>query len=190
MTIGFVLGNGTSRAAVPLKRLEKAGVVYGCNALYRNFTPAVLVATDAPIAKEIQETGYALKNKFYTRNPLPDLGALSVPPQYYGYSSGPIAAAIAATECSTVFLLGFDFGSVTPNKFNNIYANTPFYKKSTDSATPGDNWVKQLSKIAVDYSEVLFVRVVGDESKQHDFHHITNVNTLEIKSFYKLLNTL
>ena len=65
MTLTFVLGNGVSRQPIELTTLRKYGKIYGCNALYRHFTPDVLVATDPGISTEIQKSGYALKHKFY-----------------------------------------------------------------------------------------------------------------------------
>jgi uncharacterized CHY-type Zn-finger protein len=47
MTAAFVLGNGVSRQAVDLAALYDCGTVYGCNAIYREFTPHVLISTDA-----------------------------------------------------------------------------------------------------------------------------------------------
>ena len=41
-----VLGNGPSRKSVKLEDLKKERVVYGCNALYRDFEPDYLVAND------------------------------------------------------------------------------------------------------------------------------------------------
>jgi hypothetical protein len=67
MTRAFVLGNGVSRRGIDLEQLRLYGKIYGCNALYREFTPDVLVATDRPIATAIQESGYAQHNEFYTR---------------------------------------------------------------------------------------------------------------------------
>ena len=68
MTTAFVLGNGVSRQGISLPELQKHGKIYGCNALYREFTPDVLIATDTPIATHIQDLGYAKTNKFYTPN--------------------------------------------------------------------------------------------------------------------------
>ncbi len=75
MTTAFVLGNGRSREPIDLAQLKTQGPVYGCNALYRTFTPDVLIATDRPIATAIQDSGYAKKHRFYTRKPLPESGA-------------------------------------------------------------------------------------------------------------------
>ena len=53
MAIAFVIGNGISRRGIDLLQLQQLGHTYGCNALYREFLPNVLVATDKPIADAI-----------------------------------------------------------------------------------------------------------------------------------------
>ena len=158
----FVLGNGRSRAPIDVNQLILLGKVYGCNALYRTHYPHVLVATDRAISEEIQRSGYALKNKFYTRRPVPELGALEVPAQYFGFSSGPLAAAIAAQDKNQeIFLLGFDLGPSETGKFNNMYADTPYYKRSSDAPTYTGNWIRQIQKICQDYPRAIFTRVHG-----------------------------
>ena len=52
----FVLGNGPSRKNIDPKLLP--GLVIGCNACYRDFTPDVICATDAGIMSDIIESGY------------------------------------------------------------------------------------------------------------------------------------
>ena len=69
MSTAFVLGNGRSRLSINLESLRSRGKIYGCNGIYREFTPDVLVATDRPIATAIEESGYPLRNLFYTRRP-------------------------------------------------------------------------------------------------------------------------
>ena len=86
MTTAFVLGNGLSRQAVDLQRLRRLGKIYGCNALYREFTPDVLVATDTPISEHIQRIEYANAHCFYTRYPINGLGAQRIPEDYFTYS--------------------------------------------------------------------------------------------------------
>ena len=162
MTQAFVLGNGISRKNVDLNQLRQHGTIYGCNALYREFTPDVLVATDKPIATQIQESGYALKNKFYTRRPIARSGALALLRPYYGYSSGPNACGLAAIDGHVhIYLLGFDMGPTTTNQFNNIYAGTEFYKPIGAQPTYTGNWVKQIVKIAQDFPNTTFIRVTG-----------------------------
>ena len=162
MTRAFVLGNGISRLSVNPNFLKPHGKIYGCNALYRDFAPDVLVATDRPIATEIQNSGYAKKNIFYTRRPLDDSGARRVPDPYFGYSSGPIAVAIAAQDGHRqVYMLGFDMGPTENKQFNNIYAGTEFYKPANALPTYTGNWVKQLVKITGDFPLTQFIRVCG-----------------------------
>ena len=64
----FCLGNGESRKDVNLDALKPHGKIYGCNALYREYTPDVLVAVDQGIIHEIYHSGYAFKNECYFRN--------------------------------------------------------------------------------------------------------------------------
>lgn len=162
MTIAFVIGNGISRRPIPLPTLKTLGKVYGCNALYREFTPDVLVSTDRPISTYIQESGYSAKNKFYTRRPIDGLGAYRVPTDYFGFSSGPIATGIAAqAQHRRIYLVGFDMGPDTNQKFNNMYAGTDFYKAINSTPTYTGNWVKQIIRVITDYPHTRFFRVCG-----------------------------
>jgi hypothetical protein len=53
----FAIGNGESRQSLDLLKLKPHGKIYGCNALYRDFTPDVLVAVDQSIMHEIYHSG-------------------------------------------------------------------------------------------------------------------------------------
>ena len=185
MARAFVLGNGISRQGLDLNLLQKHGKIYGCNALYREFIPDVLVATDRPISAAIQESGYALKNLFYTRRPIDGLGAQKISGPYFGYSSGPNAVAIAAEhQHDTVYLLGFDMGPSAENKINNVYAGTEFYKPSNASPTYTGNWVRQILQIAHDFPTVNFVRVRGATTAQvSQFDAVPNLQNLDLSEF-------
>lgn len=189
MNRAFVLGNGKSRQGINLESLRNHGKIYGCNALYREFSPDVLIATDFPIAQAIQESGYAHKNRFHTRRPLPGFGAKSLPKEYKGFSSGPNAIAQACIDgCTEIYLLGFDLGS-TNDQFNNVYADTKFYKKITDPPTFAGNWIKQTRTIMEQYSDRSFVRVTGTSStfvKEHT--HLNNLKVITVEQFYATLN--
>lgn len=52
-----VIGNGVSRAPIPLDKIK--GITIGCNAVYRDFTPTYLCVVDHAITKEIYESEYA-----------------------------------------------------------------------------------------------------------------------------------
>mgnify|MGYP003348756265 FL=1 len=165
MTMAFVLGNGRSRLAVKTQDLGRWGTVYGCNAIYRDFLPTVLVSTDTPISARIQEQQINQRCQHYTRRPLPLSSSQRIPPDYWGFSSGPAAAGIACDHGSElVYLLGFDLGPTQEQRFNNVYSDTEFYKKSSATPTFTGNWIKQLITVAKKYPQTVFVRVLGENS--------------------------
>ena len=190
MTTAFVLGNGVSRCEVSLHALKQFGTIYGCNALHREFTPDVLVATDRPIATHIQQIGYSAANKFYTRRPIEGTGALSVPQAYHGFSSGPIAVGIAAIDGHRrIYLVGFDMGPKQNKKFNNVYAGTEFYKPTDAPPTFTGNWIKQLIRVAKDYPNNEFVRVHGPTTAEIlEFSSVPNIKTLDLDTFLNRIN--
>jgi hypothetical protein len=189
MSRAFVLGNGVSRQDVDLNNLKHFGPIYGCNALYRDFTPTALISTDRPISERIQDAGYSKNNRFYTRRPVPGSGALPVPQKYFGYSSGPIAASIAAIDgARVVYLIGFDMGP-TNNHFNNVYANTEFYKKSSAVPTFTGNWVTQIKTVMRDHAGILFVRIMGHTTAEvADLTRLTNLQTMTMSEFLNRIN--
>ena len=191
MTIAFVLGNGQSRSSVDLVQLQQLGPVYGCNGLYRDWQPDCLVATDRPIAEAIQRSGYSKKNRFYTRKPLPDMGAQVVPRKYHGNSSGPIACAIAALDGhDRIYLLGYDMGPSPAMRFNNVYAGTEFYKSPDAAPTYTGNWIRQLVSVAQDFPKTQFIRVCGPTSAEvKEFKNIGNFDNIDIKLFCYRLDT-
>lgn len=184
MTVAFVLGNGESRKCVVLNDLRVHGTIYGCNALYRDFEPDVLVAADRGISEQIQHSGYAQTRRFYTRKPMPGLGALRVPESYWGFSSGQMALALACCDRhSEVYLLGYDLGSVT-DRFNNVYADTEFYKASSARPTYAGNWIRQTMRIAQDFPHTRIIRVMGTGSvPTPEFDHLHNIVHWPITEF-------
>ena len=190
MSAAFILGNGRSRLAVDLPKLAECGTVFGCNGLYRDFVPHCLVSTDRPIAEEIQNTGYAQKNRFHTRKPVEGLGARLLIKDYKGFSSGPNAASLALVDGhSDIYLIGMDLGT-TNGMFNNIYAGTQFYKKELESQTYAGNWINQIVKLTEDFDTRQFWRIEGPESAfVPQFNKIQNMRILSMDKFLEKVNT-
>jgi hypothetical protein len=190
MSRAFVLGNGISRLEIDLNYLKTLGPVYGCNAIYREFEPTVLVSTDKPISERIQQEGYALKNKFYTRRPLNGQGAYSIPQEYFGFSSGPIATALAALDKNiAIYMIGFDMGPAESGKFNNVYADTEFYKRCTAIPTYTGNWIRQITTITRDFPKVSFYRIVGKTTAEIDgLKGIKNLWHMPMSDFQNRIN--
>ncbi|HAF76025.1 MAG TPA: hypothetical protein DCG42_01770 [Maribacter sp.] len=57
MDTAFVIGNGESRAIFPIKELKGKGVVWGCNAVYRDFDDLCdhIVAVNPPMYEELKQ---------------------------------------------------------------------------------------------------------------------------------------
>jgi hypothetical protein len=188
----FVLGNGVSRGPVDVDLLMRLGSVYGCNALYRTHAVTALVATDRPIAEAIQASGYSLRHRFYTRRPQANTGAQAVPRPYFGFSSGPIALALAAADNpgAAVYMLGFDLGPTQQGRFNNVFADTEHYKKSEAGPTFTGNWIRQLVRVMQDHPDCQFRRVHGTTTADiTEFGSVRNLERVDIAEFLRRINT-
>lgn len=53
----FLLGNGESRKGIDLEGLRKHGTIIGCNALYRDFMPDILICVDQKMVREVKDAG-------------------------------------------------------------------------------------------------------------------------------------
>lgn len=184
----FVLGNGQSRSGINLAGLP--GPIYGCNRLYQDWEATVLVATDREMAQEIQDSGYARHHRFYTRRPAAGTGAQRVPQRYFGFSSGPIAMALACDDhYRRLYLLGFDMGPTAQGLFNNVYADQPLYRASHSQPTFTGNWQRQIMTVARDYEHVEFWRVHGETTREiPELSELHNWRDLPIGDFLRRIN--
>ena len=66
MERAYIIGNGPSRKGVDLSKLP--GKTFGCNALYRDFKPDVLISVDNGIMHEIYQSGFAKEVECWFRN--------------------------------------------------------------------------------------------------------------------------
>jgi len=187
--VAFVLGNGNSRRNIVLEELSNVGVIYGCNALYREFSPEYLVAVDAKMILEINKSGYQNKHEVWT-NPnraYERMNNFNFFQPSKGWSSGPTALWLAVQhKWKEIFILGFDFkGLDNGKKFNNIYANTPNYKKSSDSATFFGNWARQTKTVIKENPDVIFKRVIDKGNyTPEDLEKLDNFQNID-KEFFK-----
>ena len=63
--IHFCFGNGNSRKGIDIEQYKKYGTVVGCNAIYRDYTPDILVSLDSKMSHEIYRSGYCFNNISY-----------------------------------------------------------------------------------------------------------------------------
>lgn len=188
--IAFVLGNGKSRSTLNHHALMPYGVVFACNAMYREFEPDYLIAVDVKMVNEIVASGYHKKHPVWT-NPnkgITSKKGLNFFNPHRGWSSGPTALVFAAERGHKhIFIFGFDYEGIQ-GKFNNIYADTYNYKKSTDSATYHGNWLSQTERIIRDHRSVNFTRVIPDNGfipeKLKNLKNLSHMTYSEFKAYY------
>ncbi len=162
----FVVGNGRSRLGINVENLLKQGIVYGCNAQYREYEPHYIVAVDVKMVNEIIASGYHKTHQVWT-NPNKGITTkhnINFFSPHKGWSSGPTALWFAASQGhKEIFILGFDYQGLD-GKFNNVYADTFNYKKSTDSATYFGNWLSQTEKVIKEFKAIKFYRVIEPDT--------------------------
>ncbi len=189
--IAFVIGNGVSRLPIDLEKLKSIGKVYACNAVYRTFQPDYLIAVDVKMILEINKSGFQHKNQVWT-NPnrsyerIKNLNFFS---PSKGWSSGPTALWLATQhQYKKIYILGFDFrGSKEGRMFNNIYADTANYKKSTDGATFFGNWMRQTINVIKENTDIDYKRVIApDNYSPEELNKFNNLETIFIEDFQKI----
>lgn len=183
----FILGNGISRLEVDPQYLLPLGTVYGCNAQYREYNPHYLISVDVKMVNEIIDSGYHKTNSVWTNpnNGIKSREQINFFNPHKGWSSGPTALWFAATKGHPrIYILGFDYQGID-NKFNNVYADTHNYKKSTDSATFYGNWLNQTEKVIREFNTIDFVRVIQPDNfipdKLKNINNLRHINYEEFK---------
>jgi hypothetical protein len=192
MKRAFVLGNGRSRLNADLNLLKTKGKIYGCNALYREFEPDVLIAVDPKMIIEICNVGYQNANQVWT-NPnrkYREYKNLNFFDSVRGWSSGPTALLKACMDTSKeIYILGFDYHGLE-NLVNNVYSGTPNYKGNNDSATYFGNWLKQTEAVFKEFPKINFIRVTGPKCLiVKEWKMINNVKDITYDDFNKLIQT-
>ena len=182
----FVLGNGTSRKTINLNELKRKGITFGCNALYREFSPDYLIAVDTKMILEISQAGYQHQQQVWTnRNKnFKKIKGLNFFQSDKGWSSGTTALHFASTtDVEDIYILGFDFIGIE-NKINNIYAGTYNYKRIDEHATFHGNWLRQTLITCQKFSKKRYIRVLGENGYiPQEFHDLSNMSHINIKDF-------
>lgn len=190
-SVAFILGNGTSRSSIDPNNLKPYGKIYGCNALYRTFAPDYLVAVDVKMVLEISKSGYQHRNVVWT-NPNKSyqrIQNLNFFQPSKGWSSGPTALWLASQHrYERIFILGFDYKGLNEGvKFNNIYADTVNYKKSTDGATFFGNWLRQTASVIKEHPHIQYYRVIApDNYCPEELNKFNNLKTIFVDDFKKM----
>lgn len=152
----FIIGNGKTREGFDLEQLRLHGTIYGCNALYRDFTPDYLVAIDEAITQEIRESDFP-EDKFIH----PDFEEQFEHPEFNPFSrfrsNAGMNAMIEALKHGKreLICLGFDFVISDEIAVKNLYDGTNAYGRETRTSIVDNirrvkylNWFARKNHIA------------------------------------------
>lgn len=184
---GFVIGNGESRRGFDLNQLRPLGPIYGCNALYRDFSPTVLFSRDTPMVKEISQQYSGLVAKY--EKPHMRYGGVGIEIPHSLVLAGSVALWCMCQEhrfgsMESIYLLGFDpYPSLETGQKNNIYKDTSNYGSHQELASPRANQcIKDLELIASHYNHRYEISLVNDMPVK-----IQGVSTITYEMFTKVV---
>lgn len=165
-----VVGNGISRRGQDLEDWKyKCSVMIGCNNLYKEIFPDMLVSADWNMTNQILKDVPAFpglhifrdKKVWRVRTGRMILVSLMKP----GWSSGGRAVELACSLCDPekVYLIGFDLDWTSAGSYNNMYEGMPGYKKAGDPPVCPKNFISQIETVCKNFPTVEFVRYIPEE---------------------------
>jgi hypothetical protein len=194
---GFVIGNGESRKGFDLQSLRPFGLIYGCNALYRDFTPDVLVSVDDAMIKEVLENSPNCEFVYRVfedgRNHCLKSTESDRVIHDKGYASGQTAIKLMCDRffdkgLTEVFMIGFDLISTT-DRINNVYKGTNCYKPIDTGPTFNKNWIRRCTAIFRENEHVKFYRVFTDQSSViSEWFGIDNIHYITYNHLKQLMS--
>ena len=178
-TQAVAIGNGPTRKVFDLSHIanHKAGLggadrlqSYGCNQLYKEFTPDFLIAVGDENVKDIVDSGYCANNIVYANGDalLSYPGKFYLVPQNVYYDAGSLAAYMACFDGhKKVFLLGYDSYTAQQDHPNQTF------------------FMQTMSTVIKAYSDVDFVRVmpVDTYSVNSEFDRLPNFRQINYRAF-------
>lgn len=160
--LGVVIGNGKSRVGFNLDVLDKHDVlVFGCNALYRDFRPDILFARDSAMIEEIKANYDGDLAEF--KKPHVSFWDQKVEIPQEMVLTGSVALwCMCHMPISDIFLLGFDPYPIGEDGKNNVYTSTQNYGTLAEKAGPRTTQcIKDLQFVFSNFKDKNFYRV-GD----------------------------
>lgn len=179
----FLIGNGKSRKNFDLEYLRPYGTIIGCNALYRDFSPDILVAIDAKLLNELKDARYE------GRCIIPNNRSVKVPPATKWKTerfntSGCFAMHLISRvmKPKLCFMLGMD------NYPGNVYDGTKNYAPNTlQNFTGVGNYYLQALQGP---GETVYVNVNDQDSWPHEAHKTGKYKSITYSDFKKVLDIL
>jgi hypothetical protein len=190
-----IIGNGVTRLDFDMRAIfeHRGGLLgvdtvqtYGCNALYRDYSPDFLIARGDNIITELANSDYTIDNVVYTSS----LHLFKNPNKFYLIpydpycDAGTTAAYIAAFDGhKKIFLLGFD-NQDTPGHNYNVYADTSGYD-IINSNISDQKWIVDRASLINAYEDVDFIWVTnkGRTLMPNEWKACVNLRQISFRDF-------
>ena len=185
--ISFLIGNGESRKDIDLETLRGKGTIIGCNALYRDFAPDVLLAVDQKMINEVIAKGYTKDNYVVIpknrhaklNNARLKQNAYTLGLDKYNTCGGAAMQYAGQMKTDIAYLLGYDcYGG-------NVYFGTENYARNVKDSRY-NVFVKLFAHAFQLHSSTKFINVIKDGKDgitPRLIHHHKNFGTLDINEF-------
>ena len=177
-----VIGNGISRKNIDLWQLKKHYIVYGCNAIYREYQPDILFCVDDRMCNELHVSGYSKVHTVITPNKYscPSATHIKINSNWKKWNCGSLAVLYACQKNpENVYLAGFDV-KYSNGKYKNIYAGTAHYanQNSVEQQHVVGAEVNQLTYCFYEYPEINFYRLYENNIPEWEsISNLTHVTT-------------
>lgn len=210
----FIIGNGESRKNFDLNVLRNKGCIIGCNAIYRDFKPDILISVDRSMIKEIRDNCKFLKDILFvwrkryknsaTQNDLQrefyfDSGEglyqrKDILSEDKGWSAGVTAVLVCLRDIfsieygvlvDNVYLIGFDLSRLKNGKGSSMYKDTDNYIKSNSPGATHGTSVKQLKLCFNMFNNITFKRVIDKNHFLKEWKDIDNIKNITYQQFKK-----
>ena len=176
----FVIANGTSRKNFDLNQIKDQGKTYGCNALYRDFTPDYIGGIDRPMIDEMVREGAWQNSTMICKHMYP--GSFDLFPRaklyvktfkqalgydkHYDTGQTMLDYASQHLQKGEIYLLGFDLTNYTEqsqrnidNKIDNVYAGTDCYASLDAVEKYCGKWIEEMTQIFTLNESINYYRV-------------------------------
>tara|TARA_B100000989_G_C19531854_1_gene470485 strand:- start:6434 stop:7183 length:750 start_codon:yes stop_codon:yes gene_type:complete len=195
--VAHIIGNSKSRENFNLNLLKgqtggelgvrSVGQTYGCNLLYKQFSPDFLICTNKLICNEIAESGYGKENIVFSnvKNILQHGGNFHLYPHYVNQNTGTLALKLACADGhKKIFLIGMTtYSSPEDNIF---YDKHDAYKKVNVEGANG-KFVQDCARIFLLYDDVEFFYVCEYQGLMPEaYNWIPNLKEITVPQYYNL----
>tara|TARA_B110000977_G_scaffold26440_1_gene32896 strand:- start:3327 stop:3920 length:594 start_codon:yes stop_codon:yes gene_type:complete len=195
MSTAFIICNGPSRKEINLESLRQYGKIIGCNALYRDFMPDVLVAVDTRMVRELNESLIQFKTECWTQaskkyKKLKGFTFITKPQPYVRWCSGSTALLVTNKfhgPFDKVYILGMDLNANPSN--SNLYLGTRNYKDVTKEQEHFSTSIDKWGACFRDWKNTEHIRVVGNNPiKVEKWNTYKNFSEITIDQFREQFN--